>query len=483
MVREAISITTTTVSASGRPPTYGEIALIGTGAGGSQPDAENKLCLDISEVETYFGIASDIAVAAAIIFGRGVRQIRCTRAATVGDADLEAAIDEMKDEDIDFLIYANTLLESGNATEFDAIIGRCDTNKWLHMIGASGIVADIQTDFGAITNSQNVVGIAAKTNNDIAAAIAAEYSLKKPWEKMMWMGVSGVSISDYYSPSDVDSLESGSPPVNVAILKRETDVVSDGLTTEGGDYKYIDITRTRYWLEELIKDRLEALLMMAEVPFDESGLSQVESKIAEACDSLLEDGGITSYVIDVPLLSSISAVDKAARVLNNVKVTATLAGHIQTINILLKLVIQGGEKKKMTQFDIKQVDCLVDGEPVVELGPDGFGITPGAEHTNIEGLMGELGFNIDPSTAAEGSVSLKSISSSFKALHTLWINKTEFVFSIKAKKGKEALVGFKEIKMEHAIFAKAPEWKTNGKEAPDVTFGVAGYGFNIEPLD
>lgn len=137
----------------------------------------------------------------------------------------------------------------------------------------------------------------------------------------------------------------------------------------------------------------------------------------------------------------------------------------------------------MTQFDIKQVDCFVGDTKVVDLGPDGFGITPGAEHTNIEGLMGELGFNIDPSSAAEGSVSLKSISSSFKALHTLWKNKTEFVFSIKAKQGSETLVGFKEIKMEHAIFAKAPEWKTNGKEAPDVTFGVAGYGFNITPLD
>ena len=93
------------------------------------------------------------------------------------------------------------------------------------------------------------------------------------------------------------------------------------------------------YIEELIKDRLEALLMAAEVPFDESGLSQVESKIAAACDSLLEDGGITSYVVDMPLFSSISATDKASRVLNDVKVTVTLAGHIQTISIALKLVI------------------------------------------------------------------------------------------------------------------------------------------------
>ena len=339
MVREAISITTTTVSAAGRPPTYGEIALIGTDTGGSQADATNRLCLDISEVETYFGSGKDIAVAAAIIFGRGVRQIRCTRAASTDVVDLRVAIDEMDDEAIDFLIYANKLLEDSNKLQFDAIIGRCDTNKWLHMIGASGIVATVQTDFGNLTNSQNVVGIAGKTSNDLAAAIAAEYSLKKPWEKMMWMEVSGVTISDYYSSTDVDSFEAGNPPVNVAIVKRETDVVSDGLTTIGGDYKYVDITRTRYWLEELIKDRLEGLLMSAEVPFDESGLSQVESKIAEACDSLLEEGGITGYVIDMPLFSSISATDKAGRVLNSVKITADLAGHIQEIKIALKLVI------------------------------------------------------------------------------------------------------------------------------------------------
>ena len=36
MVREAISIATTVVSAVGRPPTYGEIAVIGIDAGGSQ---------------------------------------------------------------------------------------------------------------------------------------------------------------------------------------------------------------------------------------------------------------------------------------------------------------------------------------------------------------------------------------------------------------------------------------------------------------
>ena len=156
MVREAISITTTVVGAvgrTGRPPTYGEIAIVGTGAGGTQDDATNRLCSNISEVDTYFGTDSNIAVAAAIIFGRGASQIRCTRAAGTTPTELEAAVDEMKDEDIDFLIYANQLLVTANETQFKAIIDKCDSYNWVHMIGASGTVVGIQGNFDNLTNS------------------------------------------------------------------------------------------------------------------------------------------------------------------------------------------------------------------------------------------------------------------------------------------------------------------------------------------
>lgn len=134
-------------------------------------------------------------------------------------------------------------------------------------------------------------------------------------------------------------------------------------------------------------------------------------------------------------------------------------------------------------FNIEQVDCLVDGEPVVDVSGDGFGISPISELTRIEGLKGDLGFNVDPSTAAEGSVSLKSISPSLKRLIGLWKNRTIFKFSVKAKQGFETSLGFKEMFIQYAVMQKSPEFKTDGKEAPAMVFPVIGYGFDIVPLD
>ena len=105
------------------------------------------------------------------------------------------------------------------------------------------------------------------------------------------------------------------------------------------------------------------------------------------------------------------------------------------------------------------------------------------ENTMITGLQGELGFNIDPSSAATGSIQLKSVSSSMKKLIDLWNNKKVFVFSIKPNAGYEKVFGFKEMKIAHAIITKPPEWTTEGKESPNCTFSIGGYGFEITPRD
>ena len=75
-------------------------------------------------------------------------------------------------------------------------------------------------------------------------------------------------------------------------------------------------------------------------------------------------------------------------------------------------------------FDINHCQCKVDGQSLVDIGPDGFGITPGGEHSVIEGLKGELGFSIDPSTAATGTVQLKTTSESMKTMISLYNNQT-----------------------------------------------------------
>ena len=136
-----------------------------------------------------------------------------------------------------------------------------------------------------------------------------------------------------------------------------------------------------------------------------------------------------------------------------------------------------------TMYNIKEVICTVGSHVVEDASEDGFGITPGAENTLIKGLQGELGFNIDPSTAATAMVSLKVISPSMKVFTELWKNNSTFKFEITANQGSEDHLGFKRMYINCAMFTKAPEYKTDGKEAPSVEWGIAGYGFGIDPLD
>lgn len=348
MVVDPVTITTTTISASGRPPTYGTIAIIGTDAGGTAANNDVKTITNLVDMETHFGSETDLYKAAQAVFAQSVRTVKCVRAESTSEAHLQAALDELIDEGVDFIIYANELLTNSNDDAFNAIISRCDTYNWLFLIGASGIVADLQTNFGELTDSQNVAGICVKgfgsTLTDIAAAITGKYAQKKPWEKLMWVDFATVTVDEFFSSSDVEDLEDGAgadeaPFLNAVIYKRQKSVISDGLTTLGGDYNYIDIPRTEYWLRTLIEDKIEILLMAYEVPFSDEGIEQVRGAIAEACQEVQDGGGINSYDIDMPLYSEISDSDRAARTLDDVVVSVQLAGHIQKIDIDLEINI------------------------------------------------------------------------------------------------------------------------------------------------
>ncbi|RLF42880.1 MAG: hypothetical protein DRN17_07125, partial [Thermoplasmata archaeon] len=299
------------------------------------------------DVGTYFGTTSDIYKAAEIVFAQSVRTVKCVRAASDSEEHLQAALDELVDEGVNFIVYANELLSDTNSNAFNAIISKCNTNNWLFLIGASGIVSTCQTNFGALTDSNNVAGFCVKgfdgSNTDIAAALTGKYAQKKPWEKLMWTDFEAVTVRDFYSSSDVEDLEDGvdgsAPFLNAIIYKRQRSVASDGLTTKGGTYNYIDIPRTEYWLRALIENKIEAVLMSYEVPFSDEGIEQIRGAIAEACQEVQDGGGINSYDIDMPLYSEISDEDRASRTLKNVIVSVQLAGHIQRIDINLEINI------------------------------------------------------------------------------------------------------------------------------------------------
>lgn len=101
--------------------------------------------------------------------------------------------------------------------------------------------------------------------------------------------------------------------------------------------EFIDIRHGLDALEADIKESVFALLANSpKVPFTNKGLDSVANAIQGSLVRFEQSGLLVegSSVVTMPALSSISTLDKAARLLANVKFSATLAGAIHKITIV-----------------------------------------------------------------------------------------------------------------------------------------------------
>lgn len=119
------------------------------------------------------------------------------------------------------------------------------------------------------------------------------------------------------------------------------------------------------------------------------------------------------------------------------------------------------------------------------VSPDGYGITPKAESSVIPGLTGEAGFNIDPSTMAEASVSLNAASPENSYLRDI-IKKQQtgdqgpVTFAIIVEDAFKEGFGFKSKTLKFAMVSMYPEFKTDQKNAPTYEYKFVGYGYEEE---
>lgn len=259
---------------------------------------------------------------------------------------------------MDILVMANAPNEDNGRFygDLDELINAVDANSWVTAIMSAGdeAAAVIATSFGDTEfSSRNVMVIAHKsTTEDVAAAVAGLMSVTEPWKKMMWKTLRGLTTT-YFTVSEVETtLEGATNPVNAVIQKVTIDVSSDGLTTVGGPtYEWIDITRTRYYLESLITIALDDLIRLSEIPYTDQGIASVRSSIERALQKAVDNGALRTpfintdgdyqrgYQVEVPALADIPAADKTNRLLDDVFVTAWLAGHVQAIQLNLSIQI------------------------------------------------------------------------------------------------------------------------------------------------
>jgi hypothetical protein len=124
---------------------------------------------------------------------------------------------------------------------------------------------------------------------------------------------------------------------------RNISITQNGKVAAG---EWIDVIRFRDWLqEEITVNVFNALVNSDKIPYTDEGIAIIETQIRQALELGTRRGGIApieydedgnenyGYTISVPLSSSISANQKATRVLQDVSFTARLAGAIHVVEI------------------------------------------------------------------------------------------------------------------------------------------------------
>lgn len=101
--------------------------------------------------------------------------------------------------------------------------------------------------------------------------------------------------------------------------------------------EYIDVIRFRDWLKARMQERIfSRLAAMAKIPFTDQGIAVIENEVRAQLQEGVDAGGISTnpaFVVTVPKASAVSSANKTARLLPDVKFTATLAGAIHKTTI------------------------------------------------------------------------------------------------------------------------------------------------------
>ena len=111
--------------------------------------------------------------------------------------------------------------------------------------------------------------------------------------------------------------------------------------------EWIDVIRFRDWLENDMRVRVaNVLLSNPKIPYTDSGIALIRTAMVSSLMQGQQNGGISEttiatdgtlipgYAVSVPSAASISAADKAARVLNNCRFEAYLSGAIHAVKII-----------------------------------------------------------------------------------------------------------------------------------------------------
>lgn len=170
----------------------------------------------------------------------------------------------------------------------------------------------------------------------ICARMFTKYPGQETWANQRLNGVESTYLAETsFSNLYAKNGNTFEPFRNIAITQNGK--------VAGGEW--IDIIRFRDWLCEDIKVNIFQQMVDNRIPYTDHGIAIIRTRLTESLDRGVIRGGIApaevdtdgnyipSYTVSVPLAATVSANQKATRVLQDVYFTARLAGAIHVIEI------------------------------------------------------------------------------------------------------------------------------------------------------
>ena len=109
----------------------------------------------------------------------------------------------------------------------------------------------------------------------------------------------------------------------------------DGTTSDG---QFIDVRRGLDWLQDdMSKGVFGVLAGNEKVPFTDAGVAMVENEVQRSLTTAVAKGILAASpapVVTAPLVSTISATNKSARLLPDIRFTGTLAGAVHAVSLI-----------------------------------------------------------------------------------------------------------------------------------------------------
>lgn len=141
--------------------------------------------------------------------------------------------------------------------------------------------------------------------------------------------LSGITPDDLTATQRTNALAKNA---NIYETVADVSITEFGTT---GDGEFIDVTRGIDWLKsEMQADIYQMLVNQDKVPYTDKGIASFEGKVRAALEAGIDRNFIASITsISTPAAASVSAANKAARLLQDVEFVAVLAGAIHTVEI------------------------------------------------------------------------------------------------------------------------------------------------------